>query len=77
MTFRCWTPSISRDRFDAVGGLTLGADALAVGIARWFVVRKEAKGTTMVTHAVPLTEAAQGFRNLEEGSAIRSVVVPD
>ena len=31
----------------------------------------------MVTHAVPLTEAAQGFRNLEEGSAIRSVVVPD
>ena len=35
-------------RFDAVGGLTLGADALAVGIAavsdcRWFVIRKEAK----------------------------------
>ena len=35
-------------RFDAVGGLTLGADALAVGIAavsdtKWFVVRKEAK----------------------------------
>ena len=36
-------------RFDAAGGLTLGADALAVGIAavsntRWFVVRKEPKG---------------------------------
>lgn len=35
--------------FDAVGGLTLGADALAVGVAgvrrcRWFFVRKEPKG---------------------------------
>ena len=35
-------------RFDAVGGLTMGADALAVGIAavtdsRWFFVRKEPK----------------------------------
>ena len=34
--------------FDAVGGLTLGADALSIGIAavsntRWFVVRKEPK----------------------------------
>lgn len=34
--------------FDAVGGLTLGADALATGIAlltgkKWFVVRKKAK----------------------------------
>jgi len=34
--------------FDAVGGLTMGADALAVGIAavsdtRWFFVRKEPK----------------------------------
>lgn len=34
--------------FDAVGGLTLGADAYATGIAllakkRWFVVRKQAK----------------------------------
>ncbi|HEX8079236.1 MAG TPA: orotate phosphoribosyltransferase [Jatrophihabitans sp.] len=34
--------------FDAVGGLTLGADAYAIGIAllarkRWFVVRKQAK----------------------------------
>lgn len=37
------------DGFDAVGGPTMGADALAVGIAltsgrRWFSVRKEAKG---------------------------------
>ena len=36
-------------RFDAVGGPTMGADALAVGIAvvsdsRWFFVRKEPKG---------------------------------
>lgn len=36
-------------RFDAVGGLTLGADALAAAIAvvsgsNWFIVRKEAKG---------------------------------
>ena len=35
--------------YHAVGGLTLGADALAVGVAavtdtRWFVVRKEPKG---------------------------------
>ena len=35
--------------FDAVGGLTLGADALSVGIAsvaecRWFIVRKAPKG---------------------------------
>lgn len=35
--------------FDAVGGLTMGADALAVGVAavagcRWFFVRKERKG---------------------------------
>ena len=35
-------------RFQAVGGLTLGADALAVGVAavarcRWFFVRKEPK----------------------------------
>ena len=35
-------------QFDAVGGLTMGADALAVGIAavsdsRWFLVRKEPK----------------------------------
>ena len=36
-------------RFNAVGGLTLGADALAVGIAAvadcsWFIVRKSPKG---------------------------------
>lgn len=36
-------------QFDAVGGLTLGADALSVGIAsvancRWFIVRKAPKG---------------------------------
>ncbi|KAG1648058.1 Orotate phosphoribosyltransferase [Nymphon striatum] len=35
--------------FDAVGGLTLGADALSVGIAsvarcRWYIVRKQPKG---------------------------------
>lgn len=35
--------------YDAVGGLTLGADHLAVGVAlmadkSWFIVRKEAKG---------------------------------
>ena len=35
--------------FDAVGGLTLGADALSVAVAaaadsRWFIVRKEPKG---------------------------------
>jgi len=35
-------------RFTAVGGLTMGADALAVGVAvvadiRWFLIRKEAK----------------------------------
>ena len=37
------------ESFDAVGGPTMGADALAVGVAllsdrRWFSVRKEAKG---------------------------------
>jgi orotate phosphoribosyltransferase len=35
--------------FDAVGGLTLGADALTIAVAaaansRWFFIRKEAKG---------------------------------
>lgn len=49
--------------FDAVGGLTLGADALAVGVAaaantRWFVVRKEAK--------------ARGTGNLIEGALVTS-----
>ena len=48
-------------RFSAVGGLTLGADALSVGIAavcdsRWFVVRKEAK--------------TRGTRRLVEGARI-------
>lgn len=47
--------------FDAVGGLTLGADALAVGIAavtnsRWFFVRKEPK--------------RRGTRQLIEGAQI-------
>ena len=49
--------------FDAVGGLTLGADALAVGIAavsdcRWFFVRKEPK--------------QRGTRRLIEGAQIGS-----
>jgi orotate phosphoribosyltransferase len=47
--------------FDAVGGLTLGADALAVGIAAvtnscWFFVRKESK--------------QRGTRQLIEGAQI-------
>lgn len=42
-------PRRARVRGDAVGGPTMGADALAVGIAvvsdsRWFFVRKEPKG---------------------------------
>ena len=48
--------------FDAVGGLTLGADALAVGIAasansRWFFVRKEPKkrGTRRVIEGAQIT----------------------
>lgn len=58
--------------FDAVGGLTLGADALAVAIAasadsRWFFVRKEPK--------------KRGTRRLIEGAQIgagdRVVVVDD
>ena len=41
--------------FDAVGGLTLGADALSVGIAsvaecRWFIVRK---GSERTRHSSP------------------------
>ena len=48
--------------FDAVGGLTMGADALAVGIAavcnsRWFFVRKEPKD--------------RGTRRLIEGAQVR------
>ena len=58
--------------FDAVGGLTLGADALAVAIAaagdaRWFIVRKEPK--------------KRGTRRLIEGAQIttgdRVVLVDD
>lgn len=48
-------------RFDAVGGLTLGADALAVGIAAvtdssWFFVRKEPKkrGTNKLIEGAPI-----------------------
>ncbi len=48
--------------FDAVGGLTLGADALAVGIAavtdsRWFFVRKEPKqrGTRRLIEGAQIT----------------------
>jgi orotate phosphoribosyltransferase len=48
--------------FDAVGGLTLGADALAVAIAasadsRWFIVRKEPKkrGTRRVIEGAQIT----------------------
>ena len=48
--------------FDAVGGLTLGADALAVSIAasansRWFFVRKEPKkrGTRRVIEGAQIT----------------------
>ena len=42
------TVTAAGHRFDVVGGLTMGADALAVGIAavsdcRWFFVRKEPK----------------------------------
>lgn len=45
----CETVAAAGHRFDAVGGPTMGADALAVGIAvvsdsRWFFVRKEPKG---------------------------------
>lgn len=48
-------------RFDAVGGLTMGADALAVGVAavvrcRWFFVRKEpkARGTGQLVEGAVL-----------------------
>lgn len=49
--------------FDAVGGPTLGADALTIGIAgvvrcRWFFVRKEPKGrgTNQLIEGTRLTE---------------------
>ena len=31
----------------------------------------------MVTHTIPLSEMAKGFENLDTGSALRTVVVPD
>lgn len=31
----------------------------------------------MVTHTIPLSEMEKGFENLEDGSALRTVVVPD
>lgn len=58
--------------FDAVGGLTMGADQFAHGIAllddaRWFVVRKQAKG--------------RGTNQLVEGATlgkgVRALVVDD
>lgn len=57
------TVSDAGHSFDAVGGLTLGADALAVGVAavsdtEWFFVRKEAKD--------------RGTRRLIEGARICS-----
>lgn len=55
------TVSNAGHSFDAVGGLTLGADALAVGIAavtncRWFFVRKEPKkrGTRQLIEGAPI-----------------------
>lgn len=58
--------------FDAVGGLTMGADAIAVGVAatsntRWFTVRKNLKG-----HGT--TRRIEGAR-LEPG--VRVLVVDD
>ncbi len=54
--------------FDAVGGLTLGADALAVGTAAvtgtsWFVVRKETKehGTGRMIEGAPLGPGTRAF----------------
>lgn len=54
--------------FDAVGGLTLGADAYATGIAllgdkRWFVVRKQAKEHGM-RKRIEGTELGPGVRVL-------------
>jgi orotate phosphoribosyltransferase len=58
--------------FDAVGGLTLGADQFAHGTAivagkQWFVVRKEAKGrgTNQLVEGAPL------------GAGVRVVLVDD
>ncbi len=54
--------------FDAVGGLTLGADALCVAVAlvsdsNWFIVRKEAKGRG-TNRLVEGTQINQGNRVL-------------
>ncbi|HZQ30918.1 MAG TPA: orotate phosphoribosyltransferase [Mycobacterium sp.] len=60
--------------FDAVGGLTMGADALAVGIAMttgkaWFSVRKEPKSRG-------LEQFIEGFR-LREHPGTRVLLVED
>ncbi len=57
------TVSEAGHSFDAVGGLTMGADALAVGIAavtesRWFFIRKKTK--------------ERGTRRLVEGAQIKA-----
>lgn len=56
----------ARIEFDAVGGLTLGADHLAVGTAMvadcsWFIVRKEAKdrGTARRVEGATLDESVR------------------
>ena len=54
--------------FDAVGGLTLGADALCAAIAvvsgaNWFIVRKEAKGRG-TNRLVEGTRIGEGHRVL-------------
>jgi orotate phosphoribosyltransferase len=58
---RCMLEALGDTPFDAVGGLTMGADQFAHGIAmladaRWFVVRKEPKN--------------RGTRRLVEGAQI-------
>ena len=58
---RCMLDALEGIPFDAVGGLTMGADQFAHGIAmladaRWFVVRKEPKN--------------RGTRKLVEGSEL-------
>ncbi len=58
--------------FDAVGGLTLGADALAVAVAAaadssWFIVRKEPKGRG----------TGRSIEGTQLGSAHRVLLVDD
>jgi orotate phosphoribosyltransferase len=60
--------------FDAVGGLTMGADALAVGVAvltgkAWFSVRKEPKSRG-------LEQFIEGFR-LKDNPGTRVLLVED